>query len=116
LTLGATSGTTTFSGSIGAAINLVKTGDGTQILTGSLASYDGNTTVDAGTLTVSSLNTPSSTVYVAADATLNAGSIVADTLTIGGTPTVSSVPEPSSLALLALAAAALAGMCLRRNR
>jgi autotransporter-associated beta strand protein len=106
LTLSAASGTTTYSGSIGAGINLVKAGGSTQILSGSLASYNGNTAVKGGTLTiVGSLNTPSANVTVASGATLTASSIVANTLTIGGAPTssASSVPEPSVFVLLVLA-------------
>jgi hypothetical protein len=67
--------------------------------------YTGNTDVLAGTLTVPSLNTPAATVSVFDGATLNVGSIVADTLVIGGTPGAASpvaVPEPGTFVLLAL--------------
>ncbi|MBN2579850.1 MAG: autotransporter-associated beta strand repeat-containing protein [Pirellulales bacterium] len=87
---------------------LTKLSDGTLTLTVSPA-YTGDTNVNAGTLTVPSLNTPSADVTVYDGATLNATSITAATLTIGGTPPPSAasaaapVPEPSTLVLLALA-------------
>jgi fibronectin-binding autotransporter adhesin len=104
LTLSAASGETTYNGSIDGNISLVKDGDSTQNLLGSLT-YTGDTTVVGGTLTVSGLNTPSSDVTVSNDAVLNAGSIVASTLTIGGSrvPAPAPVPEPGTVVLLALA-------------
>jgi autotransporter-associated beta strand protein len=106
LTLGATSGTTTYSGSIDGNLSLVKSGGSTQNLVGSLT-YTGNTTVDAGTLTVSSLDTPNATVSVTGDATLTASSITANGLSIGGMRRsgAATVPEPGALVLLALAGA-----------
>ena len=86
---------------------LKKLGLGSLTLTAD-PGYTGNTTVDAGALTVGNLNTPRAVVYIATGTTLNATSIVADTLTIGGPPLASStpVPEPGGLLLLALAGAA----------
>ena len=67
----------------------------------SVPSYTGDTCVYAGDLTLPSLNTPSAVVTVYDGGTLNAGSIVADTLTIGGTApsTATAVPEPGTFAL-----------------
>jgi autotransporter-associated beta strand protein len=86
---------------------LKKNGDG--MLTLALdPTYNGDTVVNAGTLKVTNLNTPSAEVYVATGGTLNAASIVADTLTIGGpasaaSASVAAVPEPGTFVLLALA-------------
>jgi autotransporter-associated beta strand protein len=91
---------------------LLKLGEGELTLTADPV-YKGDTFVNEGALTVGNLNTPSATVTVATDATLNAASIVADSLVIGApavsypAPVVSGaavvVPEPSTLVLLALA-------------
>jgi autotransporter-associated beta strand protein len=104
LTLNTTSGTTIYSGSIVGNISLVKKGVSVQNLLGTLT-YIGNTAVEAGTLNVSNLNTPTGSVTVYDGATLTAASIVADTLTIGGIapPSMSAVPEPSAIVLLVLA-------------
>jgi autotransporter-associated beta strand protein len=83
---------------------LKKLGTGTLTLTVD-PTYNGNTTVDAGTLTVGNL-THSANVYVASTGTLNATSIVTGTLTIGGpasSASVTAVPEPSTIVLLVLA-------------
>ncbi len=55
-TLNSTSGSTTFSGAIGGGgtINLVKSGNGTQIL-GGANTYTGTTTINAGTLSVATI-------------------------------------------------------------
>ncbi|MCC6124556.1 MAG: autotransporter-associated beta strand repeat-containing protein [Pirellulales bacterium] len=92
---------------------LTKNGLGSLTLTGGL-SYAGNTAVNAGTLNLSSLNTPAATVSVATGATLNAASIVANAITIGGPP-VAAVPEPGTLALLT-AAGLLAALFVRRRK
>ncbi|MGA2259080.1 MAG: autotransporter-associated beta strand repeat-containing protein, partial [Thermoguttaceae bacterium] len=74
LTLSASGGSTTFSGAIQGPINLVMSGNGTQVLAGS-NTYSGGTTISQGVLDF--LNTaaqPSSgTVTVAAGATLGLG-------------------------------------------
>ena len=81
--------------------------------------YHGDTVVNGGTLTIAgTLNTPTASVSVATGATLNAASIVADSLTIGGGPFAvapAPVPEPSTLVLLALAGLALVGAYARRR-
>jgi autotransporter-associated beta strand protein len=83
---------------------LRKIGVGTMTITAQ-ALYHGDTTVNAGTLNVGAL-VHSPNVTVAGTGTLNATSIVADTLTIGGTPTVvaTAVPEPGTMILLLVAA------------
>jgi fibronectin-binding autotransporter adhesin len=88
---------------------LKKVGDGMLTLTGAL-SYQGDTTVNQGALTLTTaLNTPNAEVYVASDAILSVPSLVADTLTIGGAPrtanmaNAAAVPEPGTLLLLTLA-------------
>jgi autotransporter-associated beta strand protein len=118
LTLGATEGETTYSGSIDGNLSLVKSGASIQNLTGTLT-YTGDTKVNAGTLNASSINTPLAKVSVADGATLTATSIVANTLTIGGPASaaapVATVPEPGTLVMLALAVLGLAGMARRKK-
>jgi autotransporter-associated beta strand protein/T5SS/PEP-CTERM-associated repeat protein len=87
---------------------LKKIGLGTLTLAAD-PTYTGNTTVNAGALTVGNL-THSANVYVASTGTLNATSIVTGTLTIGGpalaaasSASVTAVPEPSTIVLLVLA-------------
>jgi autotransporter-associated beta strand protein len=84
---------------------LTKLGDGSLTLT-VLPTYTGDTNVNQGLLNANAgISTPNSRVYVATGATLNATSIVADTLTIGG-PQIGAavaVPEPGTLVLLVLA-------------
>jgi autotransporter-associated beta strand protein len=96
---------------------LTKMGAGELTLT-SDPSYLGDTSVSEGVLTLPNLNTPSAAVTVYDGGTLNAGSLVADSLTIGGTvpgPVV-IVPEPSILVLLILAIPVLAGLRWKRKR
>ncbi|MCC6124288.1 MAG: autotransporter-associated beta strand repeat-containing protein [Pirellulales bacterium] len=79
---------------------------GAGILTLSLApTYTGNTFVNEGTLTFGTpLSTPTAAVSVAVGATLNAPSIVANSLNIGvPMQAAAAVPEPGTLVLLALA-------------
>jgi autotransporter-associated beta strand protein len=87
---------------------LTKISDGILTLEVS-PTYQGNTTINAGGLSVPNLNTPNASVYVATAATLTASSIVADTLTIGGAPiqigaaassSPHAVPEPGTFLLL----------------
>jgi hypothetical protein len=63
------------------------------------------------------LNTPSAVVTVYDGGTLNAGSVVADTLTIGGTApsTATAVPEPGTFSLLIVALAVIAGLRWKRK-
>lgn len=81
LTLGATSGTATFSGSIedgsgGGSLKLAKTGGGTQVLSGA-NSYTGGTSVSGGTLKISGGGT--------LGATTNSLAVNGGTLDLGGT-------------------------------
>jgi autotransporter-associated beta strand protein len=105
LTLGAESGSKTYNGTITGNLSLVKDGGSTQSLLGSLT-YVGDTTVNAGELIVTNLNTAANTVSVMDGGVLTAASIVADTLAIGGTPSAAAVavPEPGTFVLLAFAA------------
>jgi autotransporter-associated beta strand protein len=97
----------------------MKIGGGTLTLTVQ-PTYTGDTTVNEGSLTVvGAIDTPASDVFVATGATLNAASIVADTLTIGGAPhataNAAAVPEPGTFVLLALAGMAALLAALRRK-
>ena len=118
---------TLYAGSITGMAGLVKTGTGSLTIAGSIT-YSGDTTVNAGTLTVGKLDTPLWDVAIDGNSTLYAGSLSCDTLTLGpgcrvviepipggplavGTPGgIVAVPEPSTLLLLTLAGLALAGM------
>jgi autotransporter-associated beta strand protein len=94
---------------------ITKTGLGTLTLSG-VNTYGGDTNVDQGTLTfTTALNTPNATVNVATGATLNATSIVADTLNIGDVGQANAVPEPSTFVLLALAGVGILAAWLRRK-
>ncbi|MCC6123368.1 MAG: autotransporter-associated beta strand repeat-containing protein [Pirellulales bacterium] len=96
---------------------LTKRGLGTLTLSAG-QTYTGNTFVNEGTLTFTTpLSTPTAAVSVAVGATLNAPSIVANSLNIGVPmqAAAAAVPEPGTLVLLLLAGAALAGAYLRRK-
>jgi autotransporter-associated beta strand protein len=82
----------------GAGQSLTKNGDGVLEISGAI-DYTGNTIVNGGTLTVTTLNIPSASVAIGNGATFKAGSLVCDTLIIGNSATVAAVPEPSSLML-----------------
>jgi fibronectin-binding autotransporter adhesin len=100
--------------------SLAKLGPGTLDILATGNTYIGDTIVDEGTMNIPAINTPASMVYVATGATLNAASIVSDSLYIGGAPIMpaaaaAAVPEPSTLVLLALAGLACAGAYIRRK-
>jgi len=88
LTIAPTSGVTTFSGilsdGVGDELSLVKTGAGTQVLTG-INNYTGATTVNGGTLSVNGSIASSSLTTVNPGGTLGGTGTVGDTLINGGT-------------------------------
>ncbi len=97
LTLGIDDGSGDFSGTITSEIDVVKAGSGTQTLTGTL-SYSGNTTVQAGTLSIGSGGSPtnlsdSATVSIAFEATMNLNFTGSDT--VGALEIDGSGPLPS---------------------
>jgi autotransporter-associated beta strand protein len=103
---GAGLGTLTLA-SVAGTGSLTKTGAGSLDVVGSIA-MAGDTIVNQGTVNATGgINTPANAVYVSTGTTLNASSIVADSLTIGGGPyaaaATASVPEPCTFVLLALA-------------
>jgi autotransporter-associated beta strand protein len=112
----------TFSSAIGSnsSASLMKIGEGSLTLSVQ-STYTGDTIVNEGTLKVLNINTPNSDVSVAADAVLNASSIVADSLTIGGGPFSMApvdaipVPEPGMMTLLILAGMAFTILRFRRR-
>jgi autotransporter-associated beta strand protein len=83
-----TSGTPDYSGDISGPLALVKSGSGTQTLSGAV-SYSGDTTVSSGTLSLAAVNAANdaTTINIGASATLNltfAGTDTVDKLFIGG--------------------------------
>jgi T5SS/PEP-CTERM-associated repeat protein/autotransporter-associated beta strand protein len=115
--------TVTLSGVLTGTGGLNKMGSGTLILS-VIPSYEGDTSVNEGTLNVPSLNNPLADVAVYNGAKLITSSITANSLTIGGTPPlgegtssagcVDSVPEPSTLTLFCIAALGLTAKTWRR--
>jgi len=108
LTIGNGNGSGNFSGAMtgqATSYNLVKTGTGTQILSGAL-SYPGTTTINGGTLVINGTSTGSA-FTVASTGTL------AGTGGIGGSVTVNSggsiAPGGSGIGILAVGAATLNG-------
>jgi autotransporter-associated beta strand protein len=112
----------TLSGLLSGPGGLNKLGLGTLTLTQN-ATYNGNTTVEEGTLDVLKINTPSAAVSVGAGANqLTAVSIVSNSLTVGAgakvvikpisdepqSSTLTPVPEPSTFVLLTSALILLA--------
>ena len=109
LTLGVDNGSGTFSGAINntaGTTNLVKTGTGTQALSGA-NTYGGTTTVNGGTLIVNGSLSPSSAVTVASGATLGGGGSAAGAVTINTGGTVS--PGVAGIGTLTTGAARIAG-------
>jgi fibronectin-binding autotransporter adhesin len=82
--LGATTGTSIISSSLGGVGGITKIGAGTLILNG-VNSYTGLTTVSAGTLEVGDINTP--TASVAGALTVGSGGTLAGHGTVGGSVT-----------------------------
>jgi autotransporter-associated beta strand protein len=113
LSVGNNNADTNYSGILsGAGGSLTKIGSGSLTLT-QTPTYTGNTAVTGGILTVPAINTPNATVSViGAGSSLNAKSIVADTLVISSHAAADSiasaavlraggvVPEPSAIVLL----------------
>ncbi len=149
LTISLTGATSTFSGSIGGgalgAVDLVKSGSGTQVVAGSILG-SGSVLVDAGTLILSGTDSYTGGTTAAGGTLLitTASALPADqSLVIGGGGTfifdptatasavsglssaavassgrdgIAAVPEPGTLALLAAAALLGCGVCWRRKR
>jgi autotransporter-associated beta strand protein len=83
-----TTGTPSYPGDVSGALSLVKSGSGTQTISGAV-SYSGDTTVSDGILSIAAVNAAneSSTVNIGASATLNltfAGTDTVDKLFVGG--------------------------------
>ncbi|MFN5244461.1 MAG: beta strand repeat-containing protein, partial [Novosphingobium sp.] len=83
LTVGTASGSTTFTGSIGGAGNLIKDGASTQVLSGT-NDYTGTTTVNGGTLLLDS-ETSTSVLSNLSALTLGGGTLQLQGKTIGDT-------------------------------
>ena len=141
LTLSATGGSSTFSGTIDGTvvspISLVMSGSGRQVLTGSLLgqgsvlvdsgtlilsgsdSYTGGTAVSGGTLEVTSgiaLPAGQSLAVGASGTFIFDPTATAPPLTASAGLAVTAVPEPSTLALLGMGAVALLAYARRRRK
>ncbi len=141
LTLSATGGSSTFSGTIDGTvvspISLVMSGSGRQVLTGSLLgqgsvlvdsgtlilsgsdSYTGGTAVSGGTLEVTSgsaLPAGQSLAVGASGTFIFDPTATAAPLTASAGLAVTAVPEPSTLALLGMGAVALLAYARRRRK
>jgi len=107
----------TMGGTIQGAGSLTKVGPGTLILSGS-NTYQGGTTVDAGTLTVNT----SAAMPAGTSLTVAAGGTFIFDPSVSGAPVVASqggasaVPEPGTLALLAAALVLGVGIRWKRRR
>jgi autotransporter-associated beta strand protein len=133
LSIGNNNSSTTYSGLLSGSGSIAKIGSGALTLTQALSAtsatpYTGNTAVSDGVLNVPLINTPSATVSVTGTGTLNATSIVANSLVIGSAfaaqssspalaaQAASSVPEPGTFALLAAGLAGIAATGWLRRR
>lgn len=83
-----------FGGSVGANIDLVKTGTGKQVFSGNLPAYNGTTTVQQGTLDLGAVELKNNIALTGTGASLTAGMVTlteaGKTLTISATGTVLS--------------------------
>ena len=106
LTVGTSTGSTTFAGAIGGTGGLTKDGASTQVLSGSNG-YSGATTVSAGTLSITGDINASATIAVnggllstsGADMLANtaAVTVAGGTLTVGGADTVGTLTMSSGI-------------------
>jgi autotransporter-associated beta strand protein len=107
LTVGANDGDGSFSGAINSRLALIKTGTGTQILSGSGNDYSGDTKVELGTLQIDGAKTGAGAVTVQAAATLAGSGSVNGTTTIEAGGFVA--PGNATIGTLRLASATIGG-------
>jgi autotransporter-associated beta strand protein len=100
LTIGTTSGSTTFAGTLsGSGGSLVKDGGSTLVLSGNNNSYTGGTSVNAGTLLINGDNSlATGAVTVAVGATLGGDGTVGGATTIQGTHSPGNSPDIQTFA------------------